>query len=330
MICRKCGAYVPEGKFCPECGNPLEQPAQQTVQQPVQQPVTPAYQPAYAQPGNYGRPLGSSSALDVVRKLAGSTTMLIAAIAVTVGTVLNVLGSITASKMLPQTFEQMMSVLEQNGIDTSQFGQIQDAIQSYGRSGNVGGALISMIPTALVAAGIWMLYVSTRRGNWQTASGGLTLLKVMSVIALVFICLAAVLCLILMIASYALMASLISASGSSREALSIAGPIFILAGVVFLLIFVVGILFQAKQIQTLNTVRGTVNSGVASDRVSTFVAVLLFILAVFEILGSLSLMGMSGIFSGLAGLCNAVAEICFGILIFRYRSEMRALMGFAG
>ena len=52
MICKNCGAQLPDGvAFCTNCGTAVEAPQQEPQPQPQPQPAQPAYQqPAYQQP----------------------------------------------------------------------------------------------------------------------------------------------------------------------------------------------------------------------------------------------------------------------------------------
>ena len=71
----------------------------------------------------------------------------------------------------------------------------------------------------------------------------------------------------------------------------------------------------------LNNLRQTIWTGTPQGKISSYVAVL-------SILGGVVSLGTfltGNVFSGLAGVASAVSGIGFGIFLFQYRDQLRAL-----
>ena len=107
--------------------------------------------------------------------------------------------------------------------------------------------------------------------------------------------------------------------------------IVLLAG--FLLGLVLCIIYFAKLIKTINTVKRVLRTGSPDDRVSPFAAVigiLCFLAMLWPGLSRILEGGTENILSGASALLSAFAALFFSILIFRFRSGMRALGVYKG
>lgn len=356
--CPQCGTTVEEGRFCPACGSPLsdwppaeQQPIEQqpNEQQPFdqQQACTPQpyeQQPAYPeQPSAYypysgpygGSPLrgeNSNSAIEIVRRLAGSPLYLIATIAYTLAIVLSIVASVTMIRIIPQIISQLYTwLITETEYYIPDFDQIFQAVtQSTGSS--IYGSIVSMLPAFLLALGMWLFFGSAKNRSKPMSVGGLTVIKVICVITLVFVIISAVLVILVLLAglafSGALTQMLYEELGSdAMPIISMIQPILLVFLIVSVAVFVVAILYYAKLLKTVNTVRVTVRSGVPSDKVSVFVAVICFIGAIGSLSSIILCFALGMFWFALSTLCQAVAEFCFGLLIFKYRGAMRALLG---
>ena len=89
------------------------------------------------------------------------------------------------------------------------------------------------------------------------------------------------------------------------------------------LVFV--IVFIAKYIKTLNTYKKVATKSLPSDRVSPFFAVVTIIGGICAV-ASAVVTAIYGLYVFAASLLlNALYMICFGLTVFRFRNEMRAL-----
>lgn len=343
MFCPNCGrANLASDNFCRYCGKRLtEEPAQETPT-PVPEP-TPELSPAFtsepefsAQPSDTDfsaeepegtrragpsfspliSPVTPAAPFDL-RRILNAPVILAALIACSAALGFNLLGLSNISYV----FSDFMYDAEELTVffPLSAF-----------------SSLLFLVPDALIVAGSWMTYANTKVG--QTKTSGLTMVKVAMIIKLVFFCIMlGFFELIFIIATAMLFNYDAFASSLDLEPLEledIAMPI--MQGVfVFLILFiaaviVLAIIYYVKAFKTVDTIRGTILTGVPSDRVSGFVAVMQCIGGGFMALASLYFLLYGDIFSALSGACSATAAICFGVFLFEYRSKMRALMADPG
>lgn len=314
MFCPKCGAANSDGAaFCKNCGSPLGAAAQPAAPAPAA--------PVYSAPAAPDTP-----AVAALKKVASSPLTLIAAIAYSAAMlfswIFNASGGI--ERFLYQVF----------GSDLNRFLRGLDLPISYGYSswtiGAIIGSIVGSAPSVLVVIGFWLLFAAGRKpGPMKTA--GFTLIKVTLVIGLVCVCIAAGVGFIVMLVGMFMGSAFLGSSsygGYGFESVAFSGlmliTLLIFAGVITLVI-----LFLSKAIKSVNTAKNTALTGVASDRVSPFVAVMCFIavasLAIYAIISLVTLQFLA--FFSLAA--NAAFVVCCGCLIFKYRSAQRAVMASA-
>ena len=193
-------------------------------------------------------------------------------------------------------------------------------------------SVISMLPDALIVAGSWMTYANVKAG--QTKTSGMTMIKVGLIIKLVFLCVAMGLFELVFIVATAMFSNLdeFASSFDLDIAEFDAFTTSVMRGVfVFLILFVAAVivltvLYYVKACKTVDVIRETIVTGVPSDRISGFVAVMLCIIGGVVALNALQSLAYGGLFSVLGSACSATASICFGIFLFEYRSKMRRLM----
>lgn len=341
MFCPKCGMQVDEGRFCPNCGSPLAQSGV-TPEQPAL-PDEPKY--ASADPSAYNSPLlpqNQGTAQEIVRKFASSKLFLMAAIAFTVALVLSILlgGGVTPAA-LKNLMQDSLNTLEENGFAMADIPpEIERVLQGF----MAISTAIASLPAIALAVGLWLVYYGGKQRQDRIALGGFATLRVMAIVFLVLIGAAAAWTLLVFVLFTVLMATGFSGSPDAVESAVMTATVPVVM-VMIAAVFTLCILFYAKILRTVNTVRDTLRTGVASDRVSGFVGGALYGLAGYEVLSLLMLIlvltnpatrdafqfgaGLTVLFIGgcLTALCIAASEICFGILIFRYRAAMRQLMG---
>lgn len=361
MFCENCGVSL-EGNtlFCPNCGHritttgqnpkndaPLQDETVSTVKpnenadtaKPVStlQTAVPSGQPAAPIASSYATgsrsPLQSSGSavIDAVRRLAASPLYLIAAIAATLAPVLSVIGAVSAVSKLGG---DLNAIFNNYSYDYSFDPEIAGIVQNAATTTSIVVLAISMIPVILLISAIWTNYISAGNREKPMTTAGLSIIKGVLIAALVGIGLVVLLCLFVMIMTIGLSGALTQSmeysfseySGEINEANWLVVPVVIAMMAISCGILALVIVYYAKLIQTVNTVTFTIRTGTPSDRVSSFAAVMLFISAFFSTISMISGF-FTSVFLGLAELCSAVALVCFGMLIFKYRDQMRSLGG---
>ena len=364
MYCIYCGKPLPEdGTPCPcraqqqEQPQPVETDAEETgvlesepvpVQsaepQPVEpQPVEP--QPPYVaqspyiqpspyvqrvnynapQPTPYGQPSAPFTPVitpvhGVIKAVAGSPLFLVGAILASV----NVLISIIQSFMpvnVQQIVYTLMQVMPPELRHEMDFDSIFYAAASAQPRGVVS-VLLSMLPglvtSGLMLAALWITYASGRsQKSPLLKTSGLTILKVLQTISLVALCLCAFVLVVLFIIFIVIWAV--------EEGDAVFGILFLLLFLAMALMFAPAILYIAKIIGTLNTVKRAVDTGSVMKKASVFVAVMNFIFAGF---GLLSLPGdvlFGGWLGALSGLIGAATQVVFGVCILQFNKQISAL-----
>ena len=326
MYCEKCGTQVDEGKFCPNCGSPLSQSAQPAYQpsyQPDPQPSyqQPAQQPPYA--AQYGTPLRGPAGgvvLEAIRKLASSRLFLIAAIAYTAATVFAFVASLSLGNAA-RNLEFTMFFNVPEGVGEALRKSYKTSV-----SFDIGAILITI--------GLWICFFSASNREKPMPTSGLTIIKVITTIALVVFWIVLVVVLLLAVGGFMFSAELGQAVSEAiaSEAPGVPIPASLSGGLLAVLMLVVAavlvlfIVYYTKLIKMIKTMRDTVATGVPSDKISGFVAVMCYVSAFFTGISGFALLASGQIYSFIANACSAAAAVCFGMLIFRYRDTMRSLI----
>lgn len=338
MFCSRCGhANIDGAAFCQHCGAPVgaQQPPVYNTQPPTPAPsyqpgvpaqAAPVYQPGVpVQAAPVYQPMPPQAighpVIETVRSLILSPLFLVAVILFSASILLSVLGSFGLTEAMTGW---MTDVFYEFGMEAELDEITQTLMTDSMGVGTVVGALFGSIPSVLMALGMWMLYTSARnRQNLLINTGGLTLIKVLTIISLVSLGLVSALLLLMLVIVW------IVASGEmiADEALILSvGMIVVL---VFLaVVLTLCILYYVKVIKTVGTIQKTLQTGVPSDRVSMFLIVMLFITGGNAVMSSFSLVlfGGSGLALMVASVAQGVASILFGVLLLQYRSRMRELL----
>ena len=302
MLCPQCGKPVEDGAVtCPYCGAALQQ-------NPRQEQSTPLYTrpPEAAPPPAYST--AEPPVIQLMRRMARSPYFLVPAIGYTCMLVFNVMATLQSTSTV--ALESYLAPLYAYSTDV-QMAALADTLSTM-ITASAGGALVGQIPAILVAVGIWMMYataVDTSGKPLQTA--GLTIIRVLQIISLVLVCLMA----LLMLVIFGFVFAALGQVDEAAAATAVLAVVLVLIAVIFAL----DILYYAKLMRMLNNFRWTIRTGTPQGSVSTHVAVL-------TILGGVISLGTfltGNMFSGLAGVASAVSGIGFGILLFRYRDELR-------
>ncbi len=300
MFCSKCGTRNPDNaNFCQGCGSPLTHPAQQTAENSYQSTPNP-------KPTVYSEPT-SQSPLGALRKVASSALFRFTAFAFCSLILSNILVMFDTS-----FFWGVYSEIF-NNIDPS----IVNEASRYLGSFSLVTAIISQVPPILIAIGLWMTYATAAsKKDKPFNTSGLTMIKVIYVIELVAVCILLALCMVAM-----LIASITSTN--SEDAM-----LAFVSVLVIDVVFAVIIFWLAMILKSLNAAKKAASeeSGKHTGKnASAFIGVICYIGGVINIITAITSLASRSI----SGFCNcaigAAVQICFGVLIFRFRGEMKKL-----
>lgn len=304
MLCPHCGKPIEEGAgTCPYCGaslqqNPRPEESAPLYTRPPQETPPPAY--------NTSEP----PVIRLMRQTARSPLFLVPAIGYTCMVVFSLAAALQSTS--PAAVDSYVAQLAPYGTD-AQLASLASTLSTV-FTASAGGALVGQIPAILVAVGIWMMYATAvEHSGKPLRTTGLTIIRVLQIISLVLVCLAAVLVLLI----FGLVCVALGQVDDAGAAVAVLAVVLVLIAVVFAL----DILYYVKLMGMLNNFRRTIQTGTPQGNISTYVAVL-------TILGGVVSLGSfltGNVFSGLAGVAGAVSGIGFGVLLFRYRDELRNL-----
>lgn len=289
MNCPKCGAGIPNGAaFCQNCGMPVGQ-------QPAMAPRAPL-----------------SPAVRLQKKLGTSPLYLTGIIAYSCAILFTLANAVAGNSGLTGMLYKYMDVLGSDSLEMymamRQLENSLDALRGFSLLSALSGSLLLIV----IAVGMWMLFASAiDKTGAPMRDTGLSIIRIVAIIQLVCQCLVLGLLEVVMLIIGAM-------AGSQVDEM---WTIVIVAMLLIAVFFVPTILMYAKLVKTLGVMRNTMRSGMASDQVSVYVAVMSIILGVLNLF---SIFG--GFFAVLTSLCNAVAGITFGIFLFEYKNKMRSLM----
>ncbi|MBO4433222.1 MAG: zinc-ribbon domain-containing protein [Clostridia bacterium] len=297
-----------------------QQEYQPAYGQEYQQQYVPAYQPAYQpqyQPA-VKPPRSSHPTLNALKNVGASPLLLIAAIAVSANLFLGIIKLFAGNYSV---FGTVYSYLYRLGI--SDFNEILNDISTATYGYMTLLSFLFLIPTLIYTIGVWITYISANsRGNNGMSTAGLTMIKVMQIISLIFTCIlfaaSEIVCIIASVAAAALDRT---NDGSSLSGSSL--TFFIVSASVVALLYIFVIIYIAKVISSINAVKRTVSTGNSVYRVSGFVGVMNFIIAGFSLFGVF----YGGALSVFEGICDITALVCFALLLFKFNRAMRRATG---
>ena len=306
MICNHCGCPNPAGRdYCQNCG----------------QPFAPS---AYPSPVVGSYPAPEPPAVQTLRRFGSSGLLLALAILFSVNSLLTGLGAVFTSSYTVNghTYASTESVF----------------------SAAVSGLLGAAVP-ALFAAGFWILFANCKNPARPLRTGSFTLLKAMVIVQqvagwLVAACLALFLFVLFVaalaggldqleqsvrygnflsvsFAPHAAVPQLLARSGAEAEMLAL----MLLLAAYLILMLTLLIVFTFKLLRTIRALQYTVHTGKSSDDIPGSAAVFSYILA-----GVSALSALYGGWNIPTALIGAATYILLGLLLCRYKREMRWLM----
>ncbi|MBR3396255.1 MAG: zinc-ribbon domain-containing protein [Lachnospiraceae bacterium] len=323
MFCPKCGSDNADNfKFCRVCGAPLAAKAEDgkavsgepEMKKPEEaaalpkaetkkpEAETPAEKPQYtAQPGFGGsaKAEGTVTVQERVAKVVRSPLSLIATLLLTAVIAFGIIYSILVlgdiSFYLPESVSETFTDL---------------SVASF-----IGG-LIASIPVILICIGMWLLYASALRHKpGEIKTTGLTIIKVLVIIAFVLELIACAVGVIAMIGISTGSAEILNHMPEFRD-VNVSGLVGV-AGIIGLIFIaaaiVLGILFYIKLIGTLNWTGAMLRNEESRRGPSLYVAVIIFIEAFCALLGTVSAAGLTSVLAAI-GLPPEVEEAAEAIL----------------
>ena len=335
-------AWQPNSSYQPNPGYP-QQPGYQPNPGYGQQG---AYNPGYANPGyvpsqgfNPGQQvvggyqgvpagaIGQTPASQCIRKLASSPVFLLAALFTTLAFGLTAYINVKSLISYFDWFDYYKG--------TSYESQLISAIAT---------AISSMVLKLLYVLTLWVTFASAvNRNRERVSTAALTAYKVAAVLGLIgsiLIFAVTAVVLVMFLASDEISSFMKEVVNTLSRLVSQAGYEFPDFGIddlktyicVFLgaLVFIVLLLmlFLAKIIKSLNTGKRVIATGIPDDRVSVFVGVVALLGAAGNVYNGIRFIGLGGtgnVLGGVSFLLDAAATLFFAILLFQFRSGMRAL-----
>jgi len=225
-------------------------------------------------------------------------------------------------------FRQIISYMDSFGILDELPSDVTNGIFDVMYGTNVAmiiANIIGLIIPVLICVGLWMHFAASRdERNEGMKLGGITIIKVCTIINFVFACIGMlllfVLCVILIVAAVS--------SGYSAAIIAVVVYIVIVGGVITLVM-----LYYLKLLKSINAVKNCVATGTPNFKMSVFVPVMHFIFAFFGLIGLIS--SVVAIFYGgnaiwilisvLSGLLDAVILVLISVAMLAYNSKLQSL-----
>ena len=194
---------------------------------------------------------------------------------------------------------------------------------SDAQSGTTVGTVIGMLITGgLMAAAYWITYISAKNPSVPAAkTAGLTIMKVFSIISLVVLSLAEVLCVVLAVIFGVALAG--NDYGYMDEMMSVLFLILIVACIIGFVVLIFEIIYEAKVIKMLNSAKNAMLTGMVPNKASVFVAVICFISAAvsfFSVFGDAVLYGWIRV---PLGLTSVALNVLHGLLVLRFNKMLK-------
>lgn len=283
-------------------------------------------------PGAYNQNQQSSTpGLEALKNSFGSTFYLIATIAFTLTLVFSLLQAfVPSASMAGSIIALVQQYAGQFGVPIpDEFGQITSMLSGT----TIAGTIIGMIPSILIALGMWLIFVSAKKAAVPSSTAGYSILQVLNIISMVLMCIATLVLIIFGIIALVGLNSLSGyyGSGSSSGTMAIAA----IALLVSIVIMVFVIIYYAKLAAIYGISKDVLRYSRSSKKVSMFVIVINFIGLFFTAISTVSslvsasaLMVLPGSFvliTVLSAVVTFLASLFQTLTFVRARQEFAAL-----
>lgn len=178
----------------------------------------------------------------------------------------------------------------------------------------------SLLPV-VTAVGLWLTYMSAAKSRGEDMKlTGINTVRVSVMTSYGAICIRIT---VLEIMAFLSLKNL-SAGSYVGDALLSVYLFALMIGLTAALPFI--IVYYIKLIKTINTIGQTIATGIPSDKISTFVAVLMIIMGGSSAISAITNLTAFNALVFVSELCRTVSFIAFGMMLFAYRGKMRAIM----
>lgn len=261
----------------------------------------------------------ANPAVEAVKKSGGSVAFLLATITYTVMLLITLISAFgTGSSEYADLLYEMTGNYE-----------VYYTLSSIS-AGSVVGTLIGSIPTILAAIGMWMAFGASKTRNPRVSTGGFTMISATLIINMVLMCILLALCVVLLIvASIAVSEAMSYASSFSYYGYSgvdtAVGYGITAIIIVFAILFaylIMTIIYYAKAVGTVRTIKKAANGIVAGKKISLYVIVINFILAGCSLIGLIVNLLSFSILSVLSSLLSVVFYILITIPLIQLRGKL--------
>ncbi|MBQ3053841.1 MAG: zinc ribbon domain-containing protein [Clostridia bacterium] len=321
MFCRKCGKEnSDEAKFCADCGEklvteivektkesgeqaeaPVEEAAAETVTEDISKPV-------------YTQPTEATGPVAILKKIGSSSLFLTMTILNTVIVFLSVFAS---NSGIRQLYHNLLKALYTMGVDNEVVYRFERSLYSIGPATFMYSLFLSVF-AILVCIGLWICYVTAKNKAPIFKTGGLTLLKVVQIISLVSCCLLMLLVIVIFAITAIVLSSTVAYYGSDMVTVWIALAV---TAFITLILMLIDVIFFAKIVTSLSSAIKTARTNKVVGNASAFVGIFLFISAFFEAFKALFTLITPAL--GIRAIINCAFEVIAGIVIFKYRKEIK-------
>lgn len=285
-----------------------------------------SYPGAYNQ--NYQQ--GPTPGLKALKNSFGSPLYLIATIAFTLTLVLSLVQAfVPSASMLGSLVSLIQQYASQFGVPIpDEFGSIT-ALMS---GSSIAGTIIGMIPSILIALGMWLIYSSAKKASIPASTAGYSILQVMNIISMVLMCIAALMLVIFGIIGLVALNSLSGYYGGSSSGTMAVAAICLLVSIV-IMVFV--IIYFAKVAAIYSISKDVLRYNRSAKKISMFVIVINFIGLFFSAISTVgTLVSASAmivlpssyiLMTVLSAVATFVASLLQTLTFVRARQEFAAL-----
>ncbi|PKM63031.1 MAG: hypothetical protein CVU97_02420 [Firmicutes bacterium HGW-Firmicutes-21] len=301
--CLKCGIQSEDNAvLCASCGAAFEGQQDAVKNEGINTVEAPDANQYYAQYRQSVPSFAQNPTIAALKRAGSSTVFFIAVILYSVQILLSLIHAFIREPVSNTDIYSEFN--EEIGV---QFEKIQDALSTF--------ALVVSIPTILICIGMWLFYASSRsRYDGPLPTTGLTMIKVINFIFLGF----------LLLFPFLVFLTVLFGNVDTEE--SSAVLIAIIAIIIFAIVLTLPVIYIIGIINTINTLKKTIKTGMPSDKVSGFVGVMNFIIAVFFILTALAAIRTLDIVAIFSNLLSAAFFILISIGLFAYKKEMSLII----
>ena len=263
---------------------------------------------------------GQGTAVSIIQAIAVSVLFLVAAIGYSVYVLFELLSGFSGGSGIMDIMNSAMQM--SGGYSSMDYGAVQ-ALSGFMGGMTMFTTLITLLPAMVITAGIWLAFAAAKRNVLPgLASTGLTMVRIVVIVQLVFACiglaLVELICILVMVG--------VNTAASYYGSGGPATGIMILIMLVFAAVSAVQIIYYLKLSGTIKRMKTALITGQPDAQVSLYVEILCYINGALTVFGALGSLVSFSIFGFLADAGLATANICFAMLLRKYRNNMELLI----